>query len=112
MKGQQIPFGGGLQGRRGGLGGFGRSSFGGGFGGGGFGGGYSGFGSLGGRSRRGASYYGGYGGAMNYFNPVYQKGFMLSTGYILNTGQRPAEIPDVNGVPNRLQSVQCEHKFR
>ena len=110
------PFGGGLQGRRGGLGGLGRSSFGGGFGsggfgGGGFGGGYSSFGSLGGRSRRGASYYGGYGGAMNYFNPVFQKGFMLSTGYILNTGQKPAEIPDVNGVPNRLQAFNVNTSF-
>ena len=44
-----------------------------------FGSGYGGYGSLGGRSR---SYYGGYGGGMNYFNPVFQKGFMLSTGYI------------------------------
>ena len=81
---------------------------GGGFGGGGFGSGYGGYSSLGGRSR---SYYGGYGGGMNYFNPVFQKGFMLSTGYILNTGQKPAEIPDVNGVPNRLQAVNMNTSF-
>ena len=113
-QGTTDPFSGGLQGRRGGFGGLGRSSFGGGFGGGslgGFGGGYSSYGSLGGRSRRGASYYGGYGGAMNYFNPVFQKGFMLSTGYILNTGQKPAEIPDVNGVPNRLQAFNINTSF-
>ena len=76
----------------------------------GSGGGYGGFSSLGGRSRRGASYYGGYSG-MNYFNPVFQKGFTLSTGYILNTGQRPAEIPDVNGVPNRLQAFNINTSF-
>ncbi len=113
-EGTTDPFSGGLQGRRGGFGGLGRSSFGGGFGGGGlggFGGGYSSYGSLGGRSRRGASYYGGYGGAMNYFNPVFQKGFMLSTGYILNTGQKPAEIPDVNSVPNRLQAFNINTSF-
>ena len=114
-EGTTDPFGGGLQGRRGSFGGLGRSGFGGsGFGGGGlggFGGGYSSFGSLGGRSRRGASYYGGYGGAMNYFNPVFQKGFMLSTGYILNTGQKPAEIPDVNSVPNRLQAFNINTSF-
>ena len=103
-----------LSGKSGGLGGlgrggFGRSRFGSGFGGSGFGGGYSGFGSLGGRSRRG-SYYGAYGGG-NYFNPVFQKGFMLSTGYILNTGQQPAEIPDVNSVPNRLQAFNVNTSF-
>ena len=91
--------------------GFGRSSFGGGFGGssGGFGGGYSsGYSSLGGRSR---NYSGSYGGSMNYFNPVFQKGFTLSTGYILNTGQKPAEIPDVNAVPNRLQAFNLNTSF-
>ncbi|MXY99505.1 hypothetical protein F4Y93_02225, partial [Candidatus Poribacteria bacterium] len=103
--------------RSGGFGGLGRRSLGGGFGRGGFGsgglggfgGGYSGFGSLGGRSRTG-SYYGAYGSG-NYFNPVFQKGFMLSTGYILNTGQQPAEIPDVNGVPNRLQAFNINTSF-
>ena len=105
---------GGLQRRSGGLGGFGRSSrsgrsgFGGGFGGGGLGGGYGSYSSLGGRSR---SSYGSYGGAMNYFNPVFQKGFSLSTGYILNTGQKPAEIPDVNSVPNRLQAFNVNTSF-
>ncbi len=90
---------------------FGRSSFGGGFGrssfGEGFSGGYNSFGGLGGRSRS----YGSYGGTMNYFNPVFQKGFALSTGYILNTGQNPAEIPDVNGTPNRLQAVNVNTSF-
>ena len=76
-----------------------------------FGGGYSSFGSLGGRSRSG-SYYGAYGGGMNYFNPVFQKGFMLSTGYILNTGQRPAEIPDVNGRAKSITGVQREYELR
>ena len=95
-------------GRSGFGGGFGRSGFGGGFGSGGFGGGYSSFGGLGGRSR---SRYGSYGSGMNYFNPVFQKGFALSTGYILNTGQKPAEIPDVNGVPNRLQAVNVNTSF-
>ncbi len=113
--GTRDAFGESLSGRRGGLGGLGRSSFGGGFGsgfgGGGFGGGYGSYGSLGGTSRRGASYYGGYGGGMNYFNPLFQKGFMLSTGYILNTGQKPAEIPDVNGVPNRLQAFNINTSF-
>ena len=112
--GTRDAFGESLPGRRGGLGGLGRSGFGGGFGsgfGGGFGGGYGSYGSLGGRSRRGASYYGGYGGGMNYFNPLFQKGFMLSTGYILNTGQKPAEIPDVNGVPNRLQAFNINTSF-
>ena len=106
---------GGFQRRSGGFGGFGGSSrfgrggFGsGGFGGGGFGGGYGGYSSLGGRSR---SYYGSYGGGMNYFNPVFQKGFSLSTGYILNTGQKPAEIPDVNSVPNRLQAFNINTSF-
>ena len=112
--GTRDAFGESLSGRRGGLGGLGRSRFGGGFGssfGGGFGGGFGSYGSLGGRSRRGAGYYGGYGGGMNYFNPLFQKGFMLSTGYILNTGQKPAEIPDVNGVPNRLQAFNINTSF-
>ena len=105
---------GGLQRRSGGLGGFGsssrmgRSGFGGGFGGSRFGGGYGSYGSLGGRSR---TSYGSYGGSMNYFNPVFQKGFSLSTGYILNTGQKPAEIPDVNSVPNRLQAFNINTSF-
>jgi len=94
-------------GRSGFGGGFGRSGFGGGFGGSGFGGGYSSYGGLGGRSRS----YGSYGSRMNYFNPVFQKGFALSTGYILNTGQKPAEIPDVNSVPNRLQAVNVNTSF-
>ena len=80
--------------------------------GGGFGsGGYSSFGSYGGRSRIGPSYYGGYGAGMNYFNPVFQKGFNISTGYILTTGQKPAEIPDVNEVPNRLQAFNINTSF-
>ena len=105
---------GGLQRRGGSFGGFGSSSrfgrggFGGGFGGSRYGGGYGGYSSLGGRSR---SYYGSYGGSMNYFNPVFQKGFSLSTGYILNTGQKPAEIPDVNSVPNRLQAFNVNTSF-
>ena len=112
--GGNLFSGGGLGNRRsygggfGGMGGFG-GGYGGGYGGGfggGYGGGYSGFG---GRSRSG--YLGSYGGGMNYFNPVFQKGFNLSTGYILNTGQRPAEIPDVNSVPNRLQAFNINTSF-
>lgn len=96
--------------------GFGRSglgsgSFGSGFGGGFGSGGYSSFGSFGGRSRSGPSYYGGYGSGMNYFNPVYQKGFNISTGYIITTGQKPAEIPNVNEVPNRLQAFNINTSF-
>ena len=80
--------------------------------GGGFGsGGYSNFGSFGGRSRIGPSYYGGYGTGMNYFNPVFQKGFNISTGYILTTGQKPAQIPNVNEVPNRLQAFNINTSF-
>ncbi len=85
--------------------GFGNSSFGGG------GSGYSSFGSFGGRSRIGPSYSGGYGTGMNYFNPVYQKEFTISTGYILTTGQKPAQIPDVNSVPNRLQAFNINTSF-
>ena len=104
------PFSGGLPltGTRssGGLGntGFGRTGFGG-------GGGYSSFGSFGGRSRIGPSYSGGYGTGMNYFNPVFQKGFTVSTGYILTTGQKPALIPNVNEVPNRLQAFNINTSF-
>ena len=89
--GSSGRFGGGYdRSRSGGLGGsFGRNS-------GGFGGGYS---SLGGRSRRGL-----YSGSSTYFNPVYSKGFSVSTGYILNTGQKPSRIPDVNGAPSQLQA--------
>ena len=87
-------------------GGFGGSRFGGGrsggFGG-GFGGGYS---SLGGRSRRGLRT-----GGSSYFNPTFQKGFSFATGYILNTGQKPARIPDVNGAPSRLQAVNLNTTF-
>lgn len=95
-----------------GLGGnrFGSGSFGsGGFG--GSGSGYSSFGSFGGRSRSGIGYSGGYGSGTNYFNPIYQKGFNISTGYILTTGQKPTEIPDVNGVPNRLQAFNVNTSF-
>lgn len=84
----------------------------GGFGGGGFGsGGYSSYGGYGGRSRIGSGYYGGYGSVSNYFNPVFQKGFNISTGYILTTGQKPTEIPDVNSVPNRLQAFNVNTSF-
>ena len=76
--------------------------FGGGFGGGGFGG-YSGFG---GRSRRGLRTGGG-----SYFSPTFQKGFSIATGYILNTGQKPSRIPDVNGAPSRLQAVNLNTTF-
>ncbi len=82
-----------------------------GFGGSDFSGGYSSFGSFGGRSRIGPSYLGGYGTGMNYFNPIFQKGFTISTGYILTTGQKPAEIPDVNSVPNRLQAFNINTSF-
>ena len=94
-----------------GFGGFGGTGgFGGGYGGGlgGYGSGYS-YGGFGGRSR--SSYLGSYGAGMNYFTPVFQKGFNLSTGYILNTGQQPAEIPDVNNVPNRLQAFNINTSF-
>ncbi len=92
--------------------GFGRSNagFGSSFGG-DFGDGYSSYGSLGGRSRIGSNYYGGYGSSMNYFNPVYQKGFNISTGYIITTGQRIVEIPNVNEVPNRLQAFNINTSF-
>ena len=83
-----------------------------GFGGGGFGSsGYSRYGGYGGRSRIGSGYYGGYGGTSNYFNPVFQKGFNISTGYILTTGQKPTQIPDVNSVPNRLQALNLNTSF-
>ena len=80
----------------GGSGGYG-SGFGGGYGG-GFGGSSS-YSSLGGRSRYGLT-----SGRSSYFNPVYKKGFSLSTGYILNTGSKPSTIPDVNNAPSRLQA--------
>ncbi|MDE0041612.1 MAG: hypothetical protein OXT74_06225, partial [Candidatus Poribacteria bacterium] len=70
--------------------------------GGGFGGGFGGrssYSSLGGRSRYGLT-----SGRSSYFNPVYKKGFSLSTGYILNTGSKPSTIPDVNNAPSRLQA--------
>ena len=111
------PFSGGLSntGSRTGRGfgntGFGSGGFDSGFGGGFGGGGYSSFGGFGGRSRSGSSYYGGYGSGMNYFNPVFQKGFNISTGYILTTGQQPAQIPDVNSVPNRLQAFNINTSF-
>ena len=78
---------------------FGRGS--GGYGG-GYGGGFGGrrsYSSLGGRSRYGLT-----SGRSSYFNPVYKKGFSLSTGYILNTGSKPSTIPDVNNAPSRLQA--------
>ncbi len=103
--GNRRSYGGGFGGYGGGMGGFG-GGYGGGLG--GYGGGYS-YGGFGGRSR--SSYLGSYGGGMNYFTPVFQKGFNLSTGYILNTGQRPAEIPDVNNVPNRLQAFNINTSF-
>ncbi len=91
---------------------FGNTSFGRtGFGGGGFSSGYSNFGSFGGRSRIGPSYFGGYGTGMNYFNPVFQKGFTVSTGYILTTGQKPALVPNVNEAPNRLQAFNINTSF-
>ena len=92
---------------------FGRSSSGrfeGGFGGSQYGGssygGFGGYSSLGGRSRRGLRT-----GTSSYFNPVFQKGFSLSTGYILNTGQKPARIPDVTGSPSRLQAFNINTSF-
>ena len=93
-------------------GGFGNTGFGRtGFGGSGFSSGYSNFGSFGGRSRIGPSYLGGYGTGMNYFNPVFQKGFTISTGYILTTGQKPALVPNVNEAPNRLQAFNINTSF-
>lgn len=90
------------------------SGFGGGYG--GFGGGYGGFGggfggrsysSLGGRARGGL-----YGGTSSYFTPTFKKGFSLTTGYILNTGQRQdSRIPDVNSVPSRLQAFNINTTF-
>ncbi len=88
-------------------GGFGQSSFGGGFG----SSGYGSFGGFGGRSRIGQGYLGGYGGGTSYFNPVFQKDFTLSTGYILTTGQKQVEVPDVNSVPNRLQAFNVNSSF-
>ena len=103
------------RGRMGQSGGFGRSSFGGrssGFGGGygssSFGGGFgsSSFG-MGGRSRRGM-----YGtGGRTHFNPVFKQGLNLSTGYIINTGQKPIEVPDPNEVPSRLQAFNLNTSF-
>ena len=77
---------------------FGRGGFGGGFG--------SDYSNLGGRSRRRL-----YTGASSYFNPVFRKGYSLSTGYILNTGQKPSRIPDVNDAPNRLQAFNINTSF-
>ncbi len=77
---------------------FGRGGFGGGFG--------SDYSSLSGRSRRRLNT-----GASSYFNPVFRKGFSLSTGYILNTGQKPSRIPDVNDAPNRLQAFNVNTSF-
>ncbi len=102
----QDAFGEAFSGNR--IGTLGGSSLGGGFGQSGFGSGYSSFGGIGGRSR---NYYGSYGGQMDHFNPVFKKGFTLSTGYILNTGQKPAEIPDANEVPNRLQAFNLNTSF-
>lgn len=77
------------------------------FGRGGFGGGFGGdYSNLGGRSRRRL-----HTGASSYFNPVFRKGFSLSTGYILNTGQKPSRIPDVNDAPNRLQAFNINTSF-
>ena len=94
---------------RGSSGRFGSSRFGGGrsrgFGG-DFGGGFGGYSSLGGRSRRGLR-----AGGSTYFNPTFQKGFSFATGYILNTGQKPSRIPDVNGAPSRLQAVNFNTSF-
>ena len=109
------PFSGGFPrtGTRSGTG-LGNAGFGGsGFGEGGFGGGgYSSYGGFGGRSRTGTGYYGGYGaGTTTYFNPVFQKGLNISTGYILTTGQKPAQIPDVNSIPNRLQAFNINTSF-
>ncbi len=81
-----------------------------GYGGGGYGDGYGGsssYSSLGGSSRRGLYS----GGESTYFNPVFKKGFNLSTGYILNTGQQPSRIPDVNGAPSRLQAFNINTSF-
>ncbi len=72
----------------------------------GFGGGFGGYSSLGGRSRRGLRT-----GGSSYFNPTFQKGFSFATGYILNTGQKPSRIPDVNGAPSRLQAVNINTTF-
>ena len=95
---------------RSGLGNFGMGSTG--IGGSGFGGsGYSSYGGFGGRSRVGTSYYGGYGAGTTYFNPVYQKGFNISTGYILTTGQQPTQIPNANELPNRLQAFNINTSF-
>ncbi|MCH8294149.1 hypothetical protein IH992_23965 [Candidatus Poribacteria bacterium] len=84
------------------------SSFGGGFGG-GYGGGFGGGGysSLGGRSRSGL-----YSGTSSSFTPTYQKGFSVTTGYILNTGKaQGSRIPDVNSAPSRLQAFNINTTF-
>ena len=86
---------------------FGNSSLG--FGGAsGFGGGFSSssFG-MGGRSRR--SMYGT--GGRTHFNPVFKQGLNLSTGYIINTGQKPIEVPNPNEVPSRLQAFNLNTSF-
>jgi hypothetical protein len=62
---------------------------------------------LGGRARGGL-----YGGSSSYFTPTFQKGFSVTTGYILNTGQRQdSRIPDVNSVPSRLQAFNINTTF-
>ena len=97
---EDSPFG---RSSSGGFGGGRSRGFGGGFGS-GFGGGFSG--GFGGRSRRGLR-----AGGSSYFNPTFQKGFSFATGYILNTGQKPSRIPDVNGAPSRLQAVNFNTSF-
>ena len=74
----------------------------------GFGGGFSSssFG-MGGRSRRGM-----YGtGGRTHFNPVFKRGLNFSTGYIINTGQKPVEVPNPNEVPSRLQAFNLNTSF-
>ena len=104
-----TKFGSGQMGRGFGANRFGSGSFG--FGGGGssgFGGGFSSssFG-MGGRSRRGM-----YGtGGRTHFNPVFKQGLNFSTGYIINTGQKPVEVPSPNEVPSRLQAFNLNTSF-
>lgn len=47
----------------------------------------------------------------SYFNPQFIRGFKISAGYVLNTGQRESLIPDVNEAPSRLQAFDVNTSF-
>lgn len=47
----------------------------------------------------------------SYFNPEFVRGFKISAGYVLNTGQRESLIPDVNAAPSRLQAFDVNTSF-